>query len=50
MAMVSTGIRASMPKISYVKAIDIYLVVCFVYVFASLVEYAAVNYNFHGQL
>lgn len=36
--------RSQLPKISYVKAIDIYLVTCFLFVFAALVEYAAVNY------
>jgi hypothetical protein len=29
-----------------VKAIDIYLVVCFLFVFAALIEYAAVNFIF----
>eukprot|EP00058_Branchiostoma_floridae_P022711 XP_002608201.1 hypothetical protein BRAFLDRAFT_90359 [Branchiostoma floridae] len=39
------GMRAQLPKISYIKAIDVYLVVCFVFVFAALLEYAAVNYQ-----
>ncbi|XP_021954165.2 gamma-aminobutyric acid receptor subunit beta-like isoform X1 [Folsomia candida] len=46
MTTISTGVRSSLPRISYVKAIDIYLVMCFVFVFAALLEYAAVNYNF----
>ncbi|KAA0198216.1 hypothetical protein HAZT_HAZT002907 [Hyalella azteca] len=49
MTTISTGVRASLPRISYVKAIDIYLVMCFVFVFAALMEYAAVNYNFWRQ-
>lgn len=46
MTTISTGVRSSLPRISYVKAIDIYLVMCFVFVFAALLEYAAVNYMF----
>jgi hypothetical protein len=46
MTTISTGVRSSLPRISYVKAIDIYLVTCFVFVFAALLEYAAVNYTF----
>ncbi|XP_078380475.1 glycine receptor subunit alpha-2-like isoform X1 [Oculina patagonica] len=33
------GIQATMPKVSYVKAIDWFLCVSFLYVFAALVEY-----------
>ena len=46
MTTISTGVRSALPRISYVKAIDIYLVMCFVFVFAALLEYAAVNYTF----
>ena len=45
MTTISTGVRSSLPRISYIKAIDIYLVTCFVFVFAALLEYAAVNYT-----
>ena len=45
MTTISTGVRSSLPRISYVKAIDIYLVMGFVFVFAALLEYAAVNYT-----
>ena len=31
----------SLPKISYMKALDIYLAVCFFMVFGALLEYAA---------
>ncbi len=49
MTTISTGVRASLPRISYIKAIDIYLVMCFVFVFAALLEYAAVNYSYWGM-
>ena len=48
MTTISTGVRSSLPRISYVKAIDIYLVMCFLFVFAALLEYAAVNYTYWG--
>ncbi|CAF1474977.1 unnamed protein product [Rotaria magnacalcarata] len=49
MTTISTGVRSSLPRISYVKAIDIYLLMCFVFVFAALLEYAAVNYLYWGK-
>ncbi|UXI22538.1 nose resistant to fluoxetine protein 6-like [Sarcoptes scabiei] len=48
MTTISTGVRSSLPRISYVKAIDIYLMMCFVFVFAALLEYAAVNFSYWG--
>ncbi|ESO09523.1 hypothetical protein HELRODRAFT_73348 [Helobdella robusta] len=36
--------NASLPKISYLKSIDVYLVTCFIMVFAALLEYAAVSF------
>src|SRR6218665_2983004 len=48
MTTISTGVRYTLPRISYIKAIDIYLVMCFVFVFAALLEYAAVNYTYWG--
>lgn len=49
MTTISTGVRSSLPRISYVKAIDIYLVMCFLFVFAALLEYAAVNYVYWAK-
>ncbi|XP_037543354.1 gamma-aminobutyric acid receptor subunit rho-3a [Nematolebias whitei] len=44
MSTIITGVSASMPQVSYVKAVDIYLWVSFLFVFLSVIEYAAVNY------
>ncbi|CAK9301740.1 unnamed protein product [Gordionus sp. m RMFG-2023] len=49
MTTISSGVRLTLPRISYVKALDIYLVICFMFVFAALLEYAAVNYTYWGS-
>ncbi|XP_078582207.1 gamma-aminobutyric acid receptor subunit beta-3-like [Branchiostoma floridae x Branchiostoma japonicum] len=45
MTTLITGARQSLPKISYIKAIDVYLVICFLFSFAALLEYAIVNFQ-----
>ena len=40
--------RAGIPKVSYSTALDIFLLMCFFFVFAALVEYAGVNYFTKG--
>ncbi|XP_078678316.1 gamma-aminobutyric acid receptor subunit pi-like isoform X1 [Branchiostoma floridae x Branchiostoma belcheri] len=40
-----TSARASLPKISYIKAVDVYLLMCFFFVFGALLEYAVVSFE-----
>ncbi|PAV86834.1 hypothetical protein WR25_04609, partial [Diploscapter pachys] len=44
MTTLMTQANSAMPKVSYVKSIDIFLGVCFMMVFCALLEYAAVGY------
>lgn len=44
MTTLITGTNAALPKISYLKSVDVFLVSCYFAVFATLMEYAVVNY------
>ncbi|XP_026355742.2 gamma-aminobutyric acid receptor subunit rho-3 [Ursus arctos] len=44
MSTILSGMSASMPQVSYIKAVDVYLWVSSLFVLLSVIEYAAVNY------
>merc|ERR1711892_197698 len=45
MTTLINSVNAALPKISYMKSIDIYLFVCFFMIFGALIEYACVGYT-----
>ncbi|PWA14372.1 hypothetical protein CCH79_00011117 [Gambusia affinis] len=44
MTTLSSVARTSLPRVSYVTAMDLFVTVCFLFVFAALMEYATLNY------
>ncbi|XP_072022012.1 glycine receptor subunit alpha-2-like [Amphiura filiformis] len=44
MITTNNGVRADLPKVSYIKAIDIWFAACFIFVIGALVEYALAHY------
>ena len=39
----SSGARAELPRVSYIKAMDVWMATCLIFVAAALVEFAYVN-------
>ncbi|XP_026015971.1 gamma-aminobutyric acid receptor subunit gamma-3 isoform X2 [Astatotilapia calliptera] len=48
MTTLSTVARTSLPRVSYVTAMDLFVTVCFLFVFAALMEYATLNYYLYS--
>lgn len=44
MTTLSSVARNSLPRVSYVTAMDLFVTVCFLFVFAAMIEYAMLNY------
>uniref|UniRef100_A0A8C2FI57 Gamma-aminobutyric acid type A receptor gamma3 subunit n=1 Tax=Cyprinus carpio TaxID=7962 RepID=A0A8C2FI57_CYPCA len=50
MTTLSTVARTSLPRVSYVTAMDLFVTVCFLFVFAALMEYATLNYYSYSDV
>nr|KAF6283597.1 gamma-aminobutyric acid type A receptor subunit theta [Pipistrellus kuhlii] len=46
---INSHLREKLPEFSCIKAIDIYMVVCFIFVFLSLLEYVYINYLLYSR-
>ncbi|KAM4652118.1 gamma-aminobutyric acid receptor subunit delta [Discoglossus pictus] len=45
MTTLMVSARSSLPRASAIKALDVYFLICYVFVFAALVEYAFAHFN-----
>ena len=50
MTTLYTHVSRGMPKIPDLKALDVFMLACFVFVFMALLEYAFVNYSYYGAV
>ncbi|XP_006168099.1 gamma-aminobutyric acid receptor subunit theta [Tupaia chinensis] len=46
---INSHLRDRLPHVSYIKAIDVYILVCLFFVFLSLLEYVYINYLFYNR-
>ncbi|CAI5445271.1 unnamed protein product [Caenorhabditis angaria] len=44
MSTIGFGLRTDLPKVSHSTALDVYILSCFGFLFAAMVEYAVINY------
>jgi hypothetical protein len=44
MTTIGFGGRAQMPRVPYATALDSFVIICFSFVFAVMIEYAAINF------
>ncbi|XP_046920573.2 glycine receptor subunit alpha-2 isoform X1 [Dermatophagoides farinae] len=49
MVTMARSAREKLPTISYIHSLDLWILSCIIFVFASIVEYVAVNYIYHRK-